>query len=219
MHRLLATTALVATLLTGSAMAQETIDTRIGPLAFTHDFENGYPTLETQQKLFDEMDFQRATQAYIWAIPIVAFAQWQKAHEETLGADSGDIVLYQGVKDKYGLLTTNTTTPYVLSFMRLDETGPMMIELPEGANLRGAIHSMWQIQIEQMTEPGRYVFHAPGTPAPDVEGVQVFKSPIKTGGEDCFRLPPQRGQFCADPHRYHQPATCCQLHFSGGSTS
>jgi hypothetical protein len=53
-----------------------TINTRIGPLTFTHDFENGYPTKETQEKLFDEMDFQRATQAYLWGLPIVAFAQW-----------------------------------------------------------------------------------------------------------------------------------------------
>ncbi len=180
MTRLFASTALAAALIAGGAMAQETIDTRIGPLSFTHDFENGYPTLETQQKLFDEMDFQRATQAYVWGIPIVAFAQWQSAHEETFGADSGDIVLYQGVADKYGLLTANTTTPYVLSFIRLDETGPMVVELPEGAELRGAIHSMWQIQITQMTEPGRYVFHAPGTPAPEVEGADVFETPTNS---------------------------------------
>ncbi len=74
MYKLLASTALAVALTTGSAIAQETIDTRIGPLSFTHDFENGYPTLETQQKLFDEMDFQRATQAYLWGLPIVAFA-------------------------------------------------------------------------------------------------------------------------------------------------
>jgi hypothetical protein len=55
-------------------MAEQTIDTHIGKLTFTHDFENGYPTKETQKKLFDEMDFQRATQAYIWGIPIVSFA-------------------------------------------------------------------------------------------------------------------------------------------------
>ena len=44
--------------------APETITTRIGDLNFSHDFENGYPTVETQEKLLDEMDFQRACQAY-----------------------------------------------------------------------------------------------------------------------------------------------------------
>ena len=53
-----------------TAIAQVKVDTRIGVLEFTHDFENGYPTDKTIAKLYDEMDFQRATQAYIWAIPI-----------------------------------------------------------------------------------------------------------------------------------------------------
>jgi hypothetical protein len=47
-------------LATGNVSAKdagETIDTRIGKLSFTHDFDNGYPTDETQQKLLDEIDF------------------------------------------------------------------------------------------------------------------------------------------------------------------
>lgn len=49
------------------ALAQETINTRIGKLTF----ESGYPSKETVKKLYDEMDFQRAAQAYIWGIPAV----------------------------------------------------------------------------------------------------------------------------------------------------
>ena len=37
----------------------ETIDTRFGQL----EFEGGYPTAETVQKLYNELDFQRAVQA------------------------------------------------------------------------------------------------------------------------------------------------------------
>jgi len=179
MLNLLITTTAAAVLLSGVAMAEETVETRIGPLTFTHDFENGYPTKETQEKLFDEMDFQRATQAYIWGLPIVAFAQWQKAHEQTFGAKSGDIVLYRDTVDKYGLLTANTTTPYALSFINLTDTGPIWIEMPD-AEVRGATHSMWQIGITQMTEPGSYVFHAPGTEAPQVENAKVFESPTNS---------------------------------------
>ncbi|MEM7283694.1 MAG: DUF1254 domain-containing protein [Pseudomonadota bacterium] len=165
----------ISFLFASTAISQETIESRIGPLEFTHDFENGYPTLETQSKLFDEMDFQRATQAYIWAIPLVGFANWQKQHEEVFDAKSGDIVLYLDTIDKYGLLTANTTTPYALSFINLSDTGPIVIDMPE-ADVRGATHTMWQIGITQMTEPGRYVFHAPGTEAPTVEGAKVFQS-------------------------------------------
>ena len=36
------------------------------------------------------------------------------------------------------------------------------------AEVRGAMHSMWQIAIAPVTEPGKYVFYAPGTEAPKV---------------------------------------------------
>ena len=58
------------------AAAQVSIDTRIGNLEFTHDFANGYPTDDTVSKLHEEMDFQRATQAYLWSLPLVSFATW-----------------------------------------------------------------------------------------------------------------------------------------------
>ena len=45
-----------------------TIETRIGKL----QYETGYPTKETVEKLYDEMDFQRACQAYMWSFPAVA---------------------------------------------------------------------------------------------------------------------------------------------------
>jgi len=98
----------------------ETLNTRIGALSFTHDFANGYPTDATVQTLFDEIDFQRACQAYIWSIPIVSMAQWQYAHTEQLGAENGQIVFVESYEDKVGGLTYNATTPYVLiSFAEL----------------------------------------------------------------------------------------------------
>ena len=41
--------------------AQETLQTRIGALTF----KSGYPTQATVDKLYNEMDFQRACQAYV----------------------------------------------------------------------------------------------------------------------------------------------------------
>ncbi len=59
-----------------NAQETQTIETRIGKLTFEHSFERGIPTKETTKHLFDTIDFQRATQAYIWAIPIVSMYQW-----------------------------------------------------------------------------------------------------------------------------------------------
>jgi len=64
----------------------QAVETRIGTLDFTHDFANGYPTDETIEKLYDERDFQRACQAFLWSLPAVAFASWQRGTNRELGA-------------------------------------------------------------------------------------------------------------------------------------
>lgn len=160
------------------ASAGETIDTRIGKLSFTHDFANGYPTVEAQQKLFDEIDFQRACQAYLWAIPIVSMTQWQWSHYNQLGAENGQIVYAESYDDKLGGLTYNTTTPYVLPFIDMAE-GPWVVVIPEG-KVRGAVNDFWQIGIIQMTKPGKYLFVGPGQEVPkdaESEGFTVVEMP------------------------------------------
>lgn len=160
------------------AQAQETLDTRIGKLSFTHDFANGYPTDATLEVLFDTMDFQRACQAYLWGIPIVSFAQWQHAHTEQLGAKNGQIVFQETYADKLGGLTYNTTTPYAITFIDLTD-GPWIMQIPEG-EVRGAANDFWQIGVAQMTKPGKYVFVGPGQDVPkDAEGGEftVIKMP------------------------------------------
>ena len=57
------------------------------------------------------------------------------------GAKSGDYVFYRDYVDKAGLLTANATTPYALSFINLEKTGPIVIDMPH-ADVRGATHSM-----------------------------------------------------------------------------
>jgi hypothetical protein len=86
-----------------------TVDTRIGELSF----ENGYPSRESVEHLFEAMDFQRACQAYIWSLPIVAMDAWQRSHKEVFKVDDGDIVVYTSTEQKLGILTANATTPYI----------------------------------------------------------------------------------------------------------
>jgi hypothetical protein len=166
-------------LLMGAQGWAETLDTRIGRLEFTHSFADGYPSDATVQKLFDEMDFQRACQAYIWALPLVSMAQWQYAHNEVLGAKNGQIILFESYEDKLGGLTYNVTTPYALSFIDLSKEGPYVVEMPKG-EVRGAAHDMWQIGISQITEPGKYLFIGPGQDVPEgaeAAGYKIAKSP------------------------------------------
>ncbi len=172
---------LLLLLTTSYAAGQEAVDTRIGPLAFTKDFENGYPTKETVDKLYDELDFQRASQAYLWSLPLIGFVNWQHVQYHDLGAKNGQLLLMETYEEKLGGLTFNTTTPYIGAFVDLQEEGPFVIEVPSGGEVRGAAHDMWQIQITQMTEDGRYLFVGPDQEIPataESEGFIVKRSPM-----------------------------------------
>lgn len=161
----------------------ETLDTPIGRLSFTPDFINGYPAAESVERLFDQIDFQRACQAYLWSIPIVSFAQWQKAHEVTFKASSGDVVVYDNYLAKLGILTANATTPYIISFFNLEETGPMVVRMPAGA-VAGFADDMWQRPLIDMGqtgpdrgEGGVYVITGPGQKAEVPRGGYLAESP------------------------------------------
>ena len=163
------------------ASAEDVVQTRIGELTFTHDFASGYPTDATIDKLFDEIDFQRASQAYIWAIPLISMAQWQHAYNVTLGAENGQIVFLNGYDDILGGLTFNATTPYALVFIDLGKE-PWVVHMPEG-EVRGAAHDMWQREITSMTKPGKYVFVGPGQKAPagaEKAGYTVHETPTNS---------------------------------------
>ncbi len=147
--------------------------TRIGPLELN---ANGLPSEQSVAALFDELDFQRAVQAYLWGLPIVAFAVWQKAHEEVFGAGDGDVVFYDDFKARKGILTANATTPYFVAFFDTSRTGPMVIDFPAG-ELTGGASDFWQRNITDvgMTGPdkgegGKYLILGPGQAAPDDAG-------------------------------------------------
>ena len=86
-------TALIGVLVAATTQAQ-TVDTRSGKL----EFELGVPTKETVTKLYDEMDYQRACQLFLWSFPIVALANLQVNLEGTTGARPGDLTIYMGNK-------------------------------------------------------------------------------------------------------------------------
>ncbi|MDP9199681.1 MAG: DUF1254 domain-containing protein [Pseudomonadota bacterium] len=141
--------ALVVVTVTTGAETQTT-DTRIGKLSF----ENGFPTEETTRKVFDEMDYQRAVQAYLWAYPVVSFESIRIGTKRDLGADLNDFVIADNYADPKGLwLTANDTTIYALSNVDLGKSGPVVVEIPSGA-IVGIIDDFWQRSITDVGVPG-----------------------------------------------------------------
>ena len=152
------------------------IETRIGTLEFTHDFANGYPTDKTVEKLYDERDFQRACQAYIWSLPAVSFAAWQRGITTGLGASNGQIVSILSLEARRGILTANATTPYYLAFADLS-AGPLVLRIP-ARGVQGGISDAWQSNVPDSEAPAKYLVLAPGQKMPeDVAGYAVRHSP------------------------------------------
>lgn len=163
----------------GECALEGTVKTRIGRL----EFENGYPTDKTIKTLYDELDFQRAVQAYLWGLPVVEMAEWRRAHIETFGAGPYDFTTYLDFKQKMGILTANATTPYMMAFPNLKETGPLVFEIPAGPTAGGLL-DFWQRPFADLGQTGpdkgqgaKYLILGPGHAEMEPEGYIVVRSP------------------------------------------
>ncbi|MCE5289394.1 MAG: DUF1254 domain-containing protein [Nocardiaceae bacterium] len=155
-----------------------TIDTRIGPLSFDH----GMPTTETVATLYDEMDFQRAVQCYLWALPAVGWEGLRQANEQNFGAGYDDIVRLAGYRILSTDLTPNVTTPYDMAFLHLGDHGPMVVDMPAGATA-GAVVDWWERPVTDIGlvgpdrgHGGKYLLVGPGQDTPEAPGYHVFRS-------------------------------------------
>jgi len=146
-----------------SPVQGETLDTRMGKL----EFEAGYPTQETVDKLYDELDFQRAVQAYLWALPMASYGAMADAHKE-LGANSHTVIVADKLSEPRQLaLTANQDTVYMSGVLDLRE-GPMVMELPAG--LLGTLNNVWQQPLADLGGPfspeqsrgGKFLILPPG---------------------------------------------------------
>ena len=56
-------------------MERRSLPGRLGEV----EFDGELPARGDVQRVFDELDYQMACQAYLWALPLVSYAQWQHA--------------------------------------------------------------------------------------------------------------------------------------------
>jgi hypothetical protein len=150
----------------------EIVNTRIGKLEFTHDFANGYPTKETVEKLYDERDFQRACQVYLWAFPMVSWGGLESLFRSGQDAAYGDLMLLETYSELSRVLTPNATTPYAFTWLNLEQNGPYVVEVPSGPTA-GVVDDLWQRPVTDMGLPGpdagkggKYLLLGPGQEVP-----------------------------------------------------
>jgi len=180
-HILLAAALIAAVAVAATGAHAEDINTRLGKIKV----ENGYPSKESLDKLADETDYQRACQAYIWGIPIVGIAEWQKTHDHTYKVRNGQFVLFLSFAEKLGIMTPNFDTPYIAALADLEKSGPLVIELPKGL-MAGMLMDAWQRSLTDLGVVGpdkgqgaKYLVLGPGQEDPKAEGYIVFRSTTK----------------------------------------
>ena len=139
-----------------------TVETSIGTLKLN----DGFPTAETAEKIFDNLDRSRALQAYLLAIPIVNQIGMRDSMRK-FGPDNQTDVIWENLVDpKTVELTANDNTVY--SFVWLDtHKGPLVVEIPP--KVLGLIDDMWYRWVADVGitgadkgQGGKYLILPPG---------------------------------------------------------
>jgi hypothetical protein len=149
-------------------------------------YERGYPTPETLQKLYDQLDLQRAAQAYLDFMPAMSMQAVLDAHPRGFGvSETGGLGVYvepgEGKADAIGL-TYNTESIYATLSVDLKQMGPAVIDTPP--MVLGVIDDGFQRFITDLGnagpdkgQGGRYLLLPPGYEGEVPDGYFVFQSP------------------------------------------
>ncbi len=114
----------------------DTVETRLGTLKFF----DGFPDDATVEKLYDNLDFQRAVQAYLLGLAPVNQLANRKGIAE-LGPINSTVPIFEDRMDSKSLfLTPNNNTPYTWFWLDLRD-GPLVLEVPP--KVLGLIDDMW----------------------------------------------------------------------------
>jgi hypothetical protein len=202
--------ALAAWMPLATAQEHSRHETRSGILEFE---ANGYPTDETVTRVQEEIDYQRAVQAYIHFVPAVGMMQWRNAHFGPLGGKAGDLIVYRTTEQKMPILTANDTTTYVITWAELSDTGGLlMYEVPPGPT-GGGIIDLWQRPVSDtgMVGPdrgkgGKFLIVLEGTKVPENHGadfVVTSKTSTVLIGTRILTPDPTEGQRILNAHKIH----------------
>jgi hypothetical protein len=153
------------------------VETRIGTLRF----DDGYPTEDTVQKVYDNIDFQRGVSAFLDAMGGGSIEAARQGFA-SMGADNNQTVLImeQLMDSKSLFLTANTESIYNLMWLDTKD-GPLVFESPPG--VLGVIDDHWFKYVadfglvgEDKGKGGKYLLLPPGYKGEVPEGYFVVRS-------------------------------------------
>ena len=96
-------------------------------------FKDGVPSDETVAKVYENLDFTRALDAYMSGYQLVSLQAMHKGLVDAGVEDNGGVLLFSGLMDSSSLfLTANADTVYYIFTIALSD-GPMVVETPPDA--------------------------------------------------------------------------------------
>jgi hypothetical protein len=146
------------------------VETRLGTL----DFTDGMPNPATLDKVYDNLDFTHAFEAFVNTMQGVNAAAIRQGLLD-IGVKDNEILIFSNLMDAKSLfLTANADTVYFVGFIDLSK-GPMVLETPPKA--LGTLDDMWWRWVIDLGLPGpdrgeggKFLLLPPGYEGPVPEG-------------------------------------------------
>ncbi len=146
-------------------------------------FEGGaYPTDEQAARIYDEYDFQRACQGFIWSLPAMNMYSMREGSEKLFGKGNHILPVWKGrLRATTQVTTPNSDVIYAMSYLDL-KGGPVVVETPP--SIQGLFDDMFQRPICDVGFPGpdrgqggRYLLLPPDYSGPLEEGTGYLDQP------------------------------------------
>jgi hypothetical protein len=153
-----------------SLVTPDKVTTRMGTL----DFKDGTPSAATAAKVYDQIDFTHAYNAFVNTMQGVNSEAIRRGFQAA-GVKDNEILVFSSLMDAKSLfLTANADTVYFVGTLDLSK-GPMVLETPPKA--LGTIDDAWWRWVTDFGAPGpdrgeggRYLILPPGYDGPMPEG-------------------------------------------------
>jgi len=130
-----------------SIVTPDEVDSRIGKLRF----DDGLPTRETLDKVYDHLDFTHALRAFSDTLQGVSIMAVRKGLQ-SVGVKDNEVIVFSELMDAKSLfLTANADTVYVIGSLDLTK-GPIVLEVPP--QVLGTVQDAWFRWVIDIGLPG-----------------------------------------------------------------
>src|SRR4029453_7321610 len=140
-------TAQAASTIPPTITTPDRVNSRLGTL----EFKDGAPSKATVDKMYDQIDFTHAYNAFMNSLDGVSIASLRKGMQ-SVGVKDNEVIVFSDLMDAKSLyLTANADTVYAIGILDLTK-GPMVLETPP--KFLGAIDDQWFRWVIDIGLPG-----------------------------------------------------------------